>query len=93
MRSLAFLFSALVVMPAFTACSGAGSQHEVAYDGGSLSIDGRRVALSAAQFHYWRLPAPALWPEVFRRIRAMGHNAVALDLFWGYHSDGVRFAS
>ena len=86
MRSLAFLFSALVVAPALTGCSSAGSRHEVAYDGGSLSIDGRQVALSAVQFHYWQLPAPALWPEVFRRIKAAGCNAVALDLYWGYHS-------
>jgi len=86
MRSLAFLFSALVVAPAFTGCSSAGSRHELAFDGGSLSIDGRQVALSAAQFHYWQLPAPPLWPKVFRRIKASGYNAVALDLYWGYHS-------
>ena len=86
MRSLAFLFSALVVGPALTGCSRDGSRHELAYDGGSLSIDGRQVALSAAQFHYWQLPAPALWPDVLRRIRGAGYNAVALDLYWGYHS-------
>jgi hypothetical protein len=86
MRSLAFLFGALVVAPALTGCGNVNSRHELAYDGGSLSIDGGRVALSAAQFHYWQLPSPALWPETFRRIKEARYNAVALDLYWGYHS-------
>ncbi|MGB6741237.1 MAG: beta-galactosidase [Candidatus Cybelea sp.] len=86
MRSLVFLFGALVVAPALAGCSSAGSRHELAYDGGSLSVDGRPVALSAALFHYWQLPSPALWPETFRRIKEARYNAVALDLYWGYHS-------
>ncbi|MFY9861809.1 MAG: hypothetical protein WAK80_14745, partial [Candidatus Cybelea sp.] len=75
MRSLVFLFGALVVAPALAGCSSAGSRHELAYDGGSLSIDGRPVALSAALFHYWQLPSRALWPETFRRIKEARYNA------------------
>ncbi|HEY1882440.1 MAG TPA: beta-galactosidase [Candidatus Cybelea sp.] len=86
MRSLAFLFSGLVVTTALIGCGYASTRHDVVYNGTSLAIDGRQVALSAAQFHYWQLPAPQLWPEVFRRIKAAGYNAVALDLYWGYHS-------
>jgi beta-galactosidase GanA len=29
---------------------------------------------------------PGLWPGVFERLRANGYNAVATDLYWGYHS-------
>jgi FtsP/CotA-like multicopper oxidase with cupredoxin domain len=60
--------------------------HTVVYDQRGLNIDGRATPISAAQFHYWQLPAPALWPDMFRRIRADGYNAVATDLYWGYHS-------
>ena len=64
----------------------AGSHHTVAYDGNALVVDGQRTALAATQFHYWRLPSPALWLSSLERIRAEGYNAVALDFYWGYHS-------
>ena len=61
-------------------------RHVVRYDGTALSIDGRQTPIRAAQFQYWRLPAQNLWREAFRKIKAAGYNAVALDFFWGYHS-------
>jgi FtsP/CotA-like multicopper oxidase with cupredoxin domain len=61
-------------------------RHVVRYDGTSLSIDGRQTPIWAAQLHYWRLPAPSLWRDAFRNVKAAGYNAVALDFFWGYHS-------
>jgi suppressor of ftsI len=61
-------------------------RHSVTYDGNSLSIDGRRTPIWAAQLHYWRLPGSALWRDAFQKIKAAGYNAVALDFFWGYHS-------
>ena len=64
----------------------AGVRHVVRYDGTSLSIDGRLTPIWAAQLHYWRLPAPNLWRDAFRKVKAAGYNAVALDFFWGYHS-------
>jgi suppressor of ftsI len=64
----------------------AGTRHVVRYDGTSLSIDGRQTPIRAAQFDYWRLPAPDLWRDAFRKVKAAGYNAVALDFFWGYHS-------
>jgi len=51
-----------------------------------LSIDGRNTPLWVATFHYWRAPDPGLWGETFGRLKASGYNAVALDVFWGYHS-------
>ncbi|HEX4014483.1 MAG TPA: beta-galactosidase [Candidatus Cybelea sp.] len=85
-RSLAFLFYGLLATSALAGCAGAPVHHRLAYDGSSLSIDGQPVALSAAQFHYWQLPAPQLWPDAFGRMKAAGYNAVALDLYWGYHA-------
>ncbi|MFZ0573277.1 MAG: beta-galactosidase [Candidatus Cybelea sp.] len=64
----------------------AGVRHVVRYDGTSLSIDGRQTPIWAAQLHYWRLPAPNLWRDAFRKVKSAGYNAVALDFFWGYHS-------
>jgi suppressor of ftsI len=63
-----------------------GVRHVVRYDGTSLSIDGRQTPIWAAQLHYWRLPAPNLWRDAFRKVKAAGYNAVVLDFFWGYHS-------
>jgi FtsP/CotA-like multicopper oxidase with cupredoxin domain len=64
----------------------AGVPHVVRYDGTSLTIDGRKTPIRAAQLHYWRLPAPNLWRDAFRKVKAAGYNTVALDFFWGYHS-------
>jgi FtsP/CotA-like multicopper oxidase with cupredoxin domain len=68
------------------AASCGGAHHAIAYDGTALTIDGRRTPISATEFHYWQLPAPRLWPAAFHRIRQAGYNAVATDLYWGYHS-------
>jgi suppressor of ftsI len=61
-------------------------RHVVAYDGRTLSIDGRRTALWVAEFHYWRMPSPDRWRDDFERMRDAGYNAVALDFYWGYHT-------
>lgn len=34
----------------------------VAWDSYSLSINGTRVFIQSAEFHYQRLPVPDLWP-------------------------------
>ncbi|MFC4113248.1 beta-galactosidase [Nonomuraea zeae] len=75
------LSSALTVVPAHTATA-----HEVAYDKYSLMIDGRRVVLQSAEFHYFRLPSPPLWRDVFQKFRSAGFNAVSLYFSWAYHS-------
>jgi FtsP/CotA-like multicopper oxidase with cupredoxin domain len=79
LKPLAFLWACV-------AASCGGAHHAVAYDGTVLSIDGHRTPISAAEFHYWQLPAPSLWREAFKRIRVAGYDAVAIDLYWGYHS-------
>src|SRR5262245_35439180 len=35
--------------------------HTVSYDRYSLIVDGQRLFLWSAEFHYWRLPSPDLW--------------------------------
>ncbi len=79
-------FRALALFCALAVPGCAATHHTIVYDQRGLSIDGQATPLSVAQFHYWQLPAPALWPNVFKRIRADGYNAVAVDLYWGYHS-------
>jgi beta-galactosidase GanA len=64
----------------------AAPRHTVTYDHYSLKIDGRRVSLRAAEFHYFRLPSPSLWRDVLEKYRAAGFNAVSLYFDWAYHS-------
>ncbi|MGI5228121.1 glycoside hydrolase family 35 protein [Actinoallomurus sp. CA-142502] len=65
--------------------SGAG-RHTVGYDRYSLTIDGKRIFLWSGEFHYWRLPSPALWRDVLEKMKAAGFNAVSIYFDWGYHS-------
>ncbi|KJR80792.1 uncharacterized protein SPSK_05309 [Sporothrix schenckii 1099-18] len=58
----------------------------VSWDRFSLRINGTRVFLQSAEFHYQRLPVPELWPDIFQKFRANGFNAVSIYFFWSYHS-------
>ncbi|HKE15396.1 MAG TPA: beta-galactosidase [Kofleriaceae bacterium] len=60
--------------------------HTVTYDRYSLMIDGQRVWLWSAEFHYFRLPSPELWRDQLEKLRAAGFNAVSLYFSWAYHS-------
>ncbi|MFG1855117.1 beta-galactosidase [Actinomadura geliboluensis] len=60
--------------------------HRVGYDRYSLTVDGQRVVLWAGEFHYFRLPSPALWRDVLEKIKAAGFNGVSLYFDWAYHS-------
>jgi beta-galactosidase GanA len=64
----------------------AASTHAVSYDHYSFIIDGRRTYLWSGEFHYFRLPSPDLWRDVFQKMKAAGFNAVSLYFDWGYHS-------
>ncbi|MCW2863941.1 MAG: beta-galactosidase [Actinoallomurus sp.] len=79
---------ALLVAPAaiLSPPAVAGPRHTVTYDHYSLKIDGRRVLLRAAEFHYFRLPSPDLWRDILEKYRAAGFNAVSLYFDWAYHS-------
>src|SRR5450432_3241999 len=51
-----------------------GQKHTFTYDKYSFSIDGQRVNVWSAEFHYWRLPSPSLWRDVLQKIKANGYN-------------------
>ena len=76
------------VAPAVAAPSGApgAKPHAVTFDGYSFMIDGRRTYLWSGEFHYFRLPSPDLWLDIFQKMKAAGFNATSLYFDWGYHS-------
>jgi len=73
------------------ASAAAPHTHTVSYDGYSFKVDGKRVYLWSGEFHYFRLPSPSLWLDIFQKMKAAGFNATSLYFDWGYHSpkDGV----
>ncbi|NEA20920.1 beta-galactosidase [Actinomadura bangladeshensis] len=76
---------ALLMAPALSRPAQAET-HNVGYDRYSLTVDGQRVLLWAGEFHYFRLPSPALWRDVLEKIKAAGFNGVSLYFDWAYHS-------
>jgi beta-galactosidase GanA len=62
------------------------ASHTITHDRYSLSIDGERVWLWSAEFHYFRLPDPELWRDLLEKLKATGFNAVSLYFSWAYHS-------
>ena len=60
--------------------------HTVTFDGYSFMVDGQRTYLWSGEFHYFRLPSPSLWLDIFQKMKAAGFNATSLYFDWGYHS-------
>jgi beta-galactosidase GanA len=60
--------------------------HTVSLDGYSFLVDGRRTYLWSGEFHYFRLPSPDLWRDIFQKMKAAGFNSTSLYFDWGYHS-------
>lgn len=52
----------------------APATHTVAYDHYSVTVDGERVNLWSAEFHYWRLPSPDLWRDVLEKYKAAARD-------------------
>lgn len=50
----------------------------VTWDPYSLLINGERVFIQSGEFHYERLPVPALWRDVLEKYKANGLNAVSV---------------
>lgn len=56
-----------------------GLTDAVTWDPHSLFIHGQRTFILSAEFHSWRLPGdPAIWADVFQKIKANGFNTVSL---------------
>ncbi|KAG2179940.1 hypothetical protein INT43_003727 [Umbelopsis isabellina] len=66
--------------------SGTNSSTIVTWDKYSLKIDDAREFIFSGEFHYYRLPSPDLWSDVFQKFKALGYNTASLYFFWGYHS-------
>ena len=77
--------------PAHAAAAGsaaptASASHTVSFDGYSFLIDGQRTYIWSGEFHYFRLPSPDLWLDIFQKMKAAGFNAASIYFDWGYHS-------
>jgi beta-galactosidase GanA len=64
----------------------APAAHSVTFDGYSFLVDGQRTYLWSGEFHYFRLPSPSLWLDIFQKMKAAGFNATSLYFDWDYHS-------
>jgi beta-galactosidase len=56
----------------------------VSYDERALTIDGRRTLLLSGAIHYPR-STPEMWPDLMRRSRDAGLNAIETYVFWNLH--------
>ncbi len=56
----------------------------VSFDAKSVLIDGRRELLLSGAIHYLR-STPAMWPDLMRRSKDAGLNAIETITFWGQH--------
>ncbi|RAK90054.1 family 35 glycosyl hydrolase [Aspergillus costaricaensis CBS 115574] len=62
------------------------SSGAVTWDEYSLIVNGERVLINAAEFHYQRLPVPEMWLDVLQKLKANGFNTISVYFFWSYHS-------
>src|ERR1700751_269941 len=74
----------LVWLPAIAASP--STQHSITFDHYSLMIDGQRVFIYSGEFHPFRLPSPALWLDVFQKMKAGGLNKICCYFDWDYYS-------
>ena len=75
----------VMLAPAATSAA-AAEGHRVTYDKHSLMLDGRRIVVQSAEFHYFRLPSPDLWRDILEKEKAAGFNAVSVYFDWAFHS-------
>ncbi|KAI9286237.1 glycoside hydrolase superfamily, partial [Umbelopsis sp. AD052] len=58
----------------------------VTWDKYSLKINGERLFTFSGEFHYYRLPSPDLWADIFEKFKALNFNTASIYFYWGYHS-------
>ncbi|KAI8064245.1 putative beta-galactosidase [Gongronella butleri] len=90
MVSTGFLKGALLTLTAaaqlVSAVSSTGLTDLVEWDQYSLFVNGTRQFVYSGEFHYYRLPSPDLWRDVFEKYKALGVNTASIYFYWGYHS-------
>ncbi|HTI24392.1 MAG TPA: beta-galactosidase, partial [Kutzneria sp.] len=84
--SVALALTGVVPATAAPAAAPPRASHTISYDGYSFLIDGKRTYLWSGEFHYYRLPSPDLWLDIFQKMKAAGFNATSLYFDWGYQS-------
>jgi beta-galactosidase GanA len=57
-------------------------QNLVTWDNHSLFVRGERILFYSGEFHPFRLPVPALWLDVFQKIKALGYSGVSFYVDW-----------
>ncbi|KAL4934561.1 glycoside hydrolase family 35 protein [Aspergillus undulatus] len=58
----------------------------VQWDHYSFYVHGQRFFLFSGEFHYWRIPVPALWRDVLEKVKALGFTGFAFYSSWAYHA-------
>ena len=56
----------------------------ISYDSRAISINGERTFIKSGAIHYPR-STPAMWPDMMKRSRDLGLNAIETYVFWGLH--------
>ncbi|KAH8815593.1 glycoside hydrolase superfamily [Xylogone sp. PMI_703] len=80
------LITALTALLCTSYATNDGLMDAVEWDPYSLTVNGNRVFIFAAEFHYQRMPVPEMWLDIFQKFRANGFNTVSIYFFWSYHS-------
>ncbi|CAG8012867.1 unnamed protein product [Penicillium nalgiovense] len=58
----------------------------VQWDHYSFQVNGQRIFIFSGEFHYWRIPVPALWRDILEKIKAAGFTTFAFYSSWAYHA-------
>lgn len=54
-------------------------------DATSLHVNGQPVFIFSGEFHYWRIPNPSLYLDIFQKIRATGFNTISIYFHWVFN--------
>ena len=68
------------------AATAATTRGAVTFDKYSLLLNDERIFVWSGEFHPFRLPSTALWPDILQKMKASGYNAVCVYFNWSYHS-------
>ncbi|KAK1280991.1 Beta-galactosidase 15 [Acorus gramineus] len=63
--------------------------YTVTHDGKAIVIDGQRKLLISGSIHYPR-STPEMWPELIRKAKEGGLNAIETYVFWNAHEPNRR---
>jgi hypothetical protein len=65
----------------------AETHNTVEFDERGLRVDGRRLPLVGAEFHFWRVQA-TYWPRTLDAVRDAGNTLVSTFVCWDFHEIG-----